>query len=463
MAGLLVDWPLATSLAGRSYLRIGFRGCAAIGITLVVIGSLTPLPLDEHSRVLQVTASCFVIGLGMDTTTNPTLVGAQSSVGWNDRGVVTANNLFLRSIGSSAGVALFGAIANTRLGPASDEHPESALLAEAAHGVFVAIAGVAIIAAVVVACLPRRQKLRAERRVSGEHSFDVVSRHYASKYSRYRDIMVRNPTRVLASLVAARTPEAAGTLFIAQAAGEFLGGLAGGGLAVGFGRRRTLPVPLTGATLSCGTLAAVTAPTVAIVVFLAAGVFESAFHPTVATLVGAVPRDEDLPRAHDFLRAGANVGRVAGPLIGAAVALTALSAVFALNGLLLAADECCAPARRPARLWFAGAAKTQAVRAANVVVDLRDPAGVAGRLNRRPRPTSSAAAASRSLRSRRPWSRPKASWTWPTCSATWCPARRVSSPARSCTSAGDIPEAVPDTVGLLAANPSILDTVYRYW
>ena len=36
-------------------------------------------------------------------------------VGWDRRGVVTATNMFSRSMGSAVGVAVFGAIANTTL------------------------------------------------------------------------------------------------------------------------------------------------------------------------------------------------------------------------------------------------------------------------------------------------------------------------------------------------------------
>ena len=63
-----------------------------------------------------VAGCCFVVGLGMGLVASPTLIAAQSSVGWTERGVVTANNLFSRSIGSAVGVAVFGAIANATLG-----------------------------------------------------------------------------------------------------------------------------------------------------------------------------------------------------------------------------------------------------------------------------------------------------------------------------------------------------------
>ena len=88
---------------------------------LVVVGGRLCTLLGSSSSVWQVAGSCFVVGLGMGLVASPTLIAAQSSVGWAERGVVTANNLFFRSIGSAVGVAVFGAIANATLGGADGE------------------------------------------------------------------------------------------------------------------------------------------------------------------------------------------------------------------------------------------------------------------------------------------------------------------------------------------------------
>src|SRR5579875_840766 len=112
-------------------------------------------------------------------------------------------------------------------------------------------------------------------------------------------MMSRNPRHVLAGIVAIRTAEAlassamlpfvvlwahrdaglggvaAGLLFVGQALGEFGGGILGGGLADRLGHRRVLLVSTTGMALGYGLLAVAGAPALAIVLFLAAGVFES--------------------------------------------------------------------------------------------------------------------------------------------------------------------------------------------
>jgi MFS family permease len=159
LATLTLGWPVSASQSGRLYLRIGFRGCATIGVGAVLAGSALLLLLGPGSSVWQVAATCFLIGLGMGLTASPTLIAAQSSVGWAERGVVTANNIFLRSLGSSLGVAVFGAMANAALGPAAAAlnggHPPAGPLTAAVHRVFIGVLVIAALMVVAVRALPR--------------------------------------------------------------------------------------------------------------------------------------------------------------------------------------------------------------------------------------------------------------------------------------------------------------------
>jgi MFS family permease len=151
LATLLLGWPIAGSQAGKVYLRIGFRGCALIGTSVVLAGSGLMLLLGRDSSVFMVAAFCLVIGLGMGLTAAPTLIAAQSSVEWGERGVVTANNIFLRSLGSSLGVAVFGAIANATI----RSNPDKAHLTTATHHIFIGLAVVAALMIVTVTLMPR--------------------------------------------------------------------------------------------------------------------------------------------------------------------------------------------------------------------------------------------------------------------------------------------------------------------
>ncbi|MFB9315872.1 MDR family MFS transporter [Cryptosporangium minutisporangium] len=159
LATLSIGWPVAASQSGRIYLRFGFRVCALIGTSIAFGGSLLLLLLDEHTSVWQVAGTCLLIGVGMGLTNSPTLIAAQSSVGWGERGVVTANNMFLRSMGSAVGVAVFGALANAALG-SGHRTPEA--LTDVVQHIAVVIVGLALVLLLAVAALPRSlQDLRA--------------------------------------------------------------------------------------------------------------------------------------------------------------------------------------------------------------------------------------------------------------------------------------------------------------
>ena len=96
---------------------------------------------------------CFIVGAGMGLVASPTLIAAQATVGWSERGVVTGNNLFSRSMGMAVGVAVFGAIANSTLPSDTDTHSPAAL-ATASNHVFIAVAIMAVLMGITVAFMP---------------------------------------------------------------------------------------------------------------------------------------------------------------------------------------------------------------------------------------------------------------------------------------------------------------------
>jgi EmrB/QacA subfamily drug resistance transporter len=155
LAALLVGWPLAATVSGRVYLAIGFRWTAVIGTVIVLAGSLLTLGLGAGSQVWHISGAVFVIGVGMGLVAVPTLLVAQHSVGWSERGAVTATNLFSRSIGQAVGVAALGAVVNAVTTVGADGVPEGPGLAAAMHLVFWCVAGTAVLMVGTVLLLPR--------------------------------------------------------------------------------------------------------------------------------------------------------------------------------------------------------------------------------------------------------------------------------------------------------------------
>lgn len=152
MSTLTLGWPIAASQSGRVYLRFGFRTTAVVGGSLGTVGTALTMLLDDRSQVWHVAAACFVIGLGMGLIASPTLIAAQSSVDWAERGVVTSTNMFARSIGSAVGVAVFGAIVNSRV----SAEPEPEQLSDAIHLVFVGVFVAAVVMTAAALLMPRR-------------------------------------------------------------------------------------------------------------------------------------------------------------------------------------------------------------------------------------------------------------------------------------------------------------------
>lgn len=154
LATLTIGWPISASQSGRLYLRFGFRTTALIGTTVVLLAATALALTSTHPSLWIVGACCFFIGAGLGLVATPSLIAAQASVGWNERGVVTGANLFARSMGSAVGVAALGALVNGRMhGLDATQAPD--LFQQAVTAVFVAVAAVAVGTLLAAASMPR--------------------------------------------------------------------------------------------------------------------------------------------------------------------------------------------------------------------------------------------------------------------------------------------------------------------
>jgi EmrB/QacA subfamily drug resistance transporter len=155
LAVLTIGWPLAASLSGRVYLRIGFKRTVLIGIFFVLLGAVVLAAFTLTPMLVVVAVSCFVIGVGLGLVAPPSLIAAQSSVEWNERGVVTGTNMFARSMGSAVGVAIFGAVANAILGSSAAAHNSPHAVEGATLSVFIAVVIAAAATGVAALAMPR--------------------------------------------------------------------------------------------------------------------------------------------------------------------------------------------------------------------------------------------------------------------------------------------------------------------
>lgn len=115
LSSMSIGWPLASALSGRVYLRVGFRDTALVGSVLCVAAAFGFFMMPESVPVWVPVVTSLIIGAGFGFLSTSLIVGVQSLVDWNRRGVVTGANLFSRQLGQALGAAMYGSIANAVL------------------------------------------------------------------------------------------------------------------------------------------------------------------------------------------------------------------------------------------------------------------------------------------------------------------------------------------------------------
>jgi len=124
LTAMSMAWPLGGFIAGRNLLTVTYRKSSSLGSFVLIAGSVMMAFISPALGATWAIGSAFIVGLGMGLTNMGFFVGIQSSVDWNQRGVVTSSFNYTRIIGQSIGAAVFGGIVNAaladRVEPGSD-------------------------------------------------------------------------------------------------------------------------------------------------------------------------------------------------------------------------------------------------------------------------------------------------------------------------------------------------------
>ncbi|HEY0815363.1 MAG TPA: MFS transporter [Pseudonocardia sp.] len=156
LAALTVGWPLTATFSGKLfYLRLGFRPTILIGLGVTVVGVGTLALFARTPSVAAVAVTCFVIGMGMGLVATPSLIAAQASVEWNERGVATGTNMFARSMGSAVGAAVLGAVANGVIAGSGRPPTDPVAATSAGTAVFVGVLVAALLTVVAGVLMPK--------------------------------------------------------------------------------------------------------------------------------------------------------------------------------------------------------------------------------------------------------------------------------------------------------------------
>lgn len=125
LASMSLTWPLSSALSGKLYLRIGFRNTALCGIIIVAIGTFSFLFIKFPGPAWSLVTIQMLMGAGFGLISTPLLVGVQSTVHYEQRGVVTGANIFSRYFGQSLGAAIFAVVFNYGINSKMESAPEN--------------------------------------------------------------------------------------------------------------------------------------------------------------------------------------------------------------------------------------------------------------------------------------------------------------------------------------------------
>ena len=113
LSAMVLGWPIGATVGVRVGLRrFGVRAMLRVGGVLIPLGSIVFILLNRDSSPVVAGLGSLVVGLGMGLSSSASIILIQEIVGWSERGSVTASYLFARSLGSTFGATVFGAVLN---------------------------------------------------------------------------------------------------------------------------------------------------------------------------------------------------------------------------------------------------------------------------------------------------------------------------------------------------------------
>jgi len=115
MGGVLV----AAMVTGRLITRTGrYKFTGPVGFATIVIGTVALSRMGVSTPLVVIFAVMVLLGIGIGVLSPPMTIAVQNAVAPADMGVATASNMFLRTMGSSVGVAVFGTLFSSRIADA---------------------------------------------------------------------------------------------------------------------------------------------------------------------------------------------------------------------------------------------------------------------------------------------------------------------------------------------------------
>lgn len=112
---MVIGWPIASAVSGRLIPRLGFRPLIRVGLAITASAAVALAFFAEGDTLngLRLTTLAFGVGMGLSNTA--LLIAVQTSVEWQQRGIVTASTTFFRTIGGALAIGVMGGVLNAAL------------------------------------------------------------------------------------------------------------------------------------------------------------------------------------------------------------------------------------------------------------------------------------------------------------------------------------------------------------
>lgn len=127
LAPMSLSWMLGSVLGARWIISRGSRQTSLIGMTIIALAALGMAFMNEHTSIYVLMLLNALYGIGFGFSFAVFTIIAQSSVHYHLRGASTALNSFVKSIGQTIAVTVFGMLINLGI---TSRLPEPAVGAE---------------------------------------------------------------------------------------------------------------------------------------------------------------------------------------------------------------------------------------------------------------------------------------------------------------------------------------------
>ncbi|WP_419873226.1 MDR family MFS transporter [Candidatus Pristimantibacillus sp. PTI5] len=160
MIPLSVAWPLGSILAGNWISKIGLRFISVTGACFLLASSIGFSFMTADTSIVLFIVYTFLAGLSFGLSLTSLTVAVSSAVGWELRGSAVASNNFIRTLGQTIGITIFGLLLHT----GGKEIIEPSVLAHSLHTIFMWVAVLSVFVVFVSLGMPKLKQVDQQQR-----------------------------------------------------------------------------------------------------------------------------------------------------------------------------------------------------------------------------------------------------------------------------------------------------------